>query len=201
MFKRSFIFSLVLVLVFSFTAFAAIEMADDEAMERIDGVLQEKFDGEVVTREAWVVDFPAITEDRFYKATFTVDGGEVQGIYVDAKTFEFVDEKVIERYREKENEKGIVRTLTVDSENGEDDEADFDEPQPDEVENPDEPVSSDDEQEESNEPVSADDEDAEVGIISVDEDSEDSQGGFNWVMALVIVVIAAIIGVVVKIRK
>ncbi|WP_350343943.1 hypothetical protein PRVXT_000305 [Proteinivorax tanatarense] len=120
-----------------------------------------------------------------------MDDGDIKGIYIDAETFEFVNEEVIERYREKEGEKGIVRTLTSDSENGEVDDADFDEVQSDD------PVGSDNEQEKSNEPVSADDEDAEVGIISVDEES-----GLGWlVVILVIAVLATVIGMIVKVKK
>ncbi|WP_350343944.1 hypothetical protein PRVXT_000306 [Proteinivorax tanatarense] len=48
MLKRSFIIGFVLVLIFSFTAFAAIELVDDETMERITGILQEEFGEEVV---------------------------------------------------------------------------------------------------------------------------------------------------------
>lgn len=142
--------------MFSMSAFALLEVADEESLLKIEEALLEHVDsGDLIIEEAWVIDFPSVTDVKFYHVSALLDNGNQKQIfYINVETFEVVNENVILDYQQQESEadEPVFRITSANPDADDNEETDY-------VRAP---------------------EGSEVGIVSVDDDSSNSNGFLYW---------------------
>lgn len=126
--KKILVFTLVFLFMFSISAFALLEVPNEESLVKIEEALMEYVGADLVIESAWFIDFPSVTDERFIQVIALLDGGrQEQTFYLNSVTFEVVNEDVILAYQQEEadSDEPVFRITTKSADEDEDDETDF----------------------------------------------------------------------------
>ena len=101
--KKALVFSLIFIFVLTVSASAVLEVPDDNSLSMIESALNEYIGNDMVIDSAWFIDFPSVTNERFYHVVVLLDEGRQEQIfYLNATTYDIIHEDVILDYQQQE---------------------------------------------------------------------------------------------------